>query len=56
MPENKAEWDKLADDIEAISRVRKAVGEDIILMSDFNQGYTLGEAQIRMKDLDDQDL
>ena len=25
-------------------------------MSDFNQGYTLGEAQIRMKDLDDQDL
>ena len=48
--------DKLADDIAAISRVRKAVGEDIILMSDFNQGYTLGEAQIRMKDLDDQNL
>ena len=48
--------EKLEDDIKAISLVRKSVGEDIILMSDFNQGYTLGEAQIRMKDLDDQNL
>lgn len=46
----------LKDDIEAIRIVRDAVGEDIILMSDFNQGLTLGEALQRMHGLDDQGL
>jgi mandelate racemase len=36
--------------------VRDAVGDDIILMSDFNQGLTLGEALQRMHGLDDQGL
>ena len=46
----------LKEDIEAIRIVRDAVGEDIILMSDFNQGLTLGEALQRMHGLDDQGL
>jgi mandelate racemase len=46
----------LKDDIEAIRIVRDAVGDDIILMSDFNQGLTLGEALQRMHGLDDQGL
>jgi len=46
----------LGEDIEAIQIVRDAVGDDIILMSDFNQGLTLGEALQRMHGLDDQGL
>ena len=46
----------LKEDIEAIRIVRDAVGDDIILMSDFNQGLTLGEALQRMHGLDDQGL
>ncbi|HWQ37838.1 MAG TPA: enolase C-terminal domain-like protein [Burkholderiales bacterium] len=46
----------LKDDIEAIRIVRDAVGDDIILMSDFNQGLTFGEALQRMHGLDDQGL
>jgi len=46
----------LRDDIEAIRIVRDAVGDDIILMSDFNQGLTFGEALQRMHGLDDQGL
>lgn len=46
----------LREDIEAIRIVRDAVGDDIILMSDFNQGLTLGEALQRMHGLDDQGL
>jgi mandelate racemase len=48
--------DKLADDIEAIRQVRSAVGEDIKLMVDFNQGLTLGDAIRRCNALDDQGL
>jgi len=46
----------LREDIEAIRIVRDAVGDDIILMSDFNQGLTLGEALQRMHGLDDRGL
>ena len=46
----------LKDDIEAIRMVRDAVGDDIILMTDFNQGLTLGEGLQRMHGLDDQGL
>ena len=46
----------LKEDIEAIRIVRDAVGGGITLMSDFNQGLTLGEALQRMHGLDDQGL
>ncbi len=46
----------LKEDVEAIRIVRDAVGDDIILMSDFNQGLTFGEALQRMHGLDDQGL
>jgi mandelate racemase len=44
------------EDIRAIRAVREAVGEDILLMTDFNQGMTYGEALQRMHQLDDQGL
>ena len=44
------------EDIRAIRAVREAVGEDILLMTDFNQGLTYGEAIQRMHQLDDQGL
>ena len=47
---------KLADDLKAIEVVREAIGEDIQLMCDFNQGQTLQEAIWRMHALDDQGL
>jgi mandelate racemase len=46
----------LKEDIEAIRTIRDAVGDDILLMTDFNQGMTFGEALQRMHDLDDQGL
>jgi mandelate racemase len=47
---------RLADDIAAIDMVRAAVGEDIKLMVDFNQGLSLGDALHRCHALDDQGL
>jgi mandelate racemase len=47
---------RLADDLAAISEVRKAVGDDVKLMVDFNQGLTLGDALMRCHALDDQGL
>lgn len=44
------------EDIEAIRTIRDAVGDDILLMTDFNQGMTFGEALQRMHALDDQGL
>ena len=44
------------DDIAAIRTVRDAVGDDILLMTDFNQGMTYGEVLQRMHKLDDQNL
>ncbi len=46
----------LREDIVAIRTIRDAVGEDILLMTDFNQGMTFGEALQRMHGLDDQGL
>lgn len=48
--------DKLADDLEAIRQVRSAVGDDIHIMVDFNQGLTLGDAIHRCNALDDAGL
>jgi mandelate racemase len=48
--------DRPADDIAAIEAVRRAVGEDIELMADFNQGLNLAEALQRCHMLDDQGL
>ncbi len=46
----------LKDDIAAVAAVRRAVGDDVHIMSDFNQGYALGEALLRLHGLDDQGL
>jgi len=48
--------DRLADDLAAIAAVRKAVGEDVKLMVDFNQALSLGDALGRCHALDDQGL
>jgi mandelate racemase len=47
---------RLADDLAAIRAVRNAVGEDVELMVDFNQGLTLGDALHRCRALDDEGL
>lgn len=47
---------KLADDLKALEMVRGAIGNDIQLMCDFNQGQTLQEALWRLHALDDQGL
>jgi mandelate racemase len=46
----------LREDLEAIKLVRQAVGDEINLMSDFNQGLKLDEALLRCHGLDDQGL
>jgi mandelate racemase len=48
--------EKLGDDLRAIEAVRAAVGTDVILMVDFNQGLSLGDAIRRCHALDDQGL
>jgi mandelate racemase len=48
--------DSVKDDLKAIAEVRRAVGEDIILMSDFNQGLSFNAALRRLHQLDDQGL
>ncbi len=44
---------RINDDMAALETVRKAVGEDIELMVDFNQGLNLGEALQRCHAIDD---
>jgi len=44
------------DTIESIAEVRRAVGDDIILMGDFNQGLSFNAALRRLHQLDDQGL
>ncbi len=46
----------LKEDIAAIAEVRQAVGEDVQLMCDFNQGLAFGDALLRLHGLDDQGL
>ena len=48
--------ERLGDDLDAIRTVRRAVGDDVKLMVDFNQGLTLGDALHRCHALDDQGL
>src|SRR5260370_33899370 len=48
--------DGLADDLAAIEAVRVAVGADIRLMVDFNQGLSLGDALHRCHALDGQEI
>jgi mandelate racemase len=45
--------DRLADDLAAIRAVREAVGPEVHLMCDFNQGLSLGDALQRCHALDD---
>jgi mandelate racemase len=47
---------KIADDVRALELVRGAIGDNIQLMCDFNQGQTLQEALWRLHALDDQGL
>jgi len=42
--------------LQAIRAIREAVGDDIRLMVDFNQGLTLGDALQRCHALDDEGL
>jgi mandelate racemase len=46
----------LKDDIKAIANVRAAVGDEVHIMSDFNQGMQFGEALLRLHALDDHGL
>ncbi len=48
--------DNVKNDLKAIAEVRRAVGDDIILMSDFNQGLSFNAALRRLHQLDDQGL
>lgn len=48
--------DRPRDDVATIEAVRKAVGEDVQLMVDFNQGLHFGEALQRCHMIDDLDL
>jgi mandelate racemase len=44
---------RLRDDVAAIEAIRKAVGDDIDLMADFNQGLDMAEALARCPAIDD---
>ena len=48
--------DHARDDAKAIAEVRRAVGGDIVLMSDFNQGQSLTSAQRLLHALDNEGL
>jgi mandelate racemase len=48
--------DRLGDDLACIAAVREAVGTDVKLMCDFNQGLSLGDALLRCHALDGQGL
>src|SRR5580693_7415366 len=48
--------DRPGDDLAAIHAIRAAVGEDMELMADFNQGLHLGEALQRCHMIDDEGL
>ncbi|HEX7954225.1 MAG TPA: enolase C-terminal domain-like protein, partial [Burkholderiales bacterium] len=44
------------EDLAAVRNVKKAIGDDIILMTDFNQSLTVNEAIRRGRALDDEGL
>lgn len=45
--------ERLADDLATVDAVRNAIGDDVALMVDFNQGLTLGEALERCHAIDE---
>lgn len=47
---------RLADDLDAIREVRRAAGDEIKLMVDFNQALSVGDALRRCHELDDEGL
>ena len=48
--------DRTADDLAAVRRVRTAVGDDVTLVADYNQGLSLGQALDRCRALDAEGL
>jgi len=48
--------DRASDDLAAIHAIRAAVGDDMELMADFNQGLHLGEALQRCHMIDEEGL
>jgi mandelate racemase len=48
--------ERIADDVKTLEAVRKAVGNEVRLMVDFNQGLSLAEALQRCHVIDDYDL
>lgn len=48
--------DRAADDLSALRRVREAVGAEVCLVVDYNQGLTLAQALPRCRALDDEGL
>ena len=46
----------IQQDAQAIAIVREAVGDEVHIMSDFNQGMAFGEALLRLHALDDHGL
>ncbi len=48
--------DAAADDLAAVRRVRAAVGDDVTLVADYNQGLTFGQALERCRALDGEGL
>jgi mandelate racemase len=48
--------DRAADDLTAVRRVREAVGSDVTLVADYNQGLALGDALMRCRALDGEGL
>ena len=47
---------RFAEDLEAVRQVKQRIGDDVCLMSDFNQSLTLNEAMLRSRALDDEGL
>src|SRR5260221_5887981 len=44
------------EDLAAVRKVKKRIGEDVLLMTDFNQSLTVNEAILRGRALDDEGL
>ncbi len=49
-------YENAAADLEVVRAVRSAVGEDVTLMSDYNQSLSATEAQLRIRRLDGEGL
>jgi mandelate racemase len=47
---------KFKEDLAAVRNVKKRIGDDIVLMTDFNQSLTVNEAVLRGRALDDEGL